>query len=383
MILLIERVIKVNYSKFVSMTLTEIIICKIKKDGPISFHDFMEIALYFPHLGYYTNDKVKIGASGDYYTSPALSHLFGAMLGKQLEEMWRLSGEENFDIVEYGGGNGSLCKHILTYLQKDKKLFDHLTYTIIEKKQYAPEQKDDEIFSAKIKYVHSSIDLKPIKGCIIANEFIDNLPVHVVVMQDQLMEVFLDYDNNFAEILLPASDELKNYFSDQNISLPKGYRTELNLHATEWIKEVAAVLSKGFCITIDYGFAKNELYDAKRNAGTLLCYYHHSRNNNPYMHIGEQDITAHVNFSALYIAGLKYGLAHCGYCGQSYFLRALGINSFIRENENSFREKQFNNDVMKVYTLLTDMGNKIKVLIQSKGIIQNKLTGMQLFQENL
>ena len=115
------------------MELSEIIIQKIKKEGPICFQDYMEICLYYRGLGYYTSNRTQLGKEGDFYTSACLTPVFGAMIGRQLEEMWHYLGEGAFTIVEYGAGTGSLCHDILEYLQGNKKMYDELRYCIIEK----------------------------------------------------------------------------------------------------------------------------------------------------------------------------------------------------------------------------------------------------------
>jgi SAM-dependent MidA family methyltransferase len=127
-------------------------------------------------------------------------------------------------------------------------------------------------------------------------------------MQDELKEVFVDYKNGFTELLKPASRSLKDYMHELQVELPKGYCTEINLQAIDWLKEVAFVLKTGFVLTIDYGFTAAELFSAKRSSGTILCYHQQKINTYPYRNIGEQDITSHVNFSALYQWGLKTGL---------------------------------------------------------------------------
>ncbi len=361
------------------MELSEIIVQKIKKSGPISFRDFMEMALYYPELGYYTSEKETIGKQGDYYKSPVLSSLYGQMIGRQLEEMWCTMDKQPITIVEYGAGTGALCFDILFYLKKNPALYQQLQYFIIEKSKVM-KQKEQKILDEKVEWIEDINDLGGISGCILSNEVIDNFSINLVIMKDELMEVFVDYKNEFVEVLRPAREELKNYLAEQNISLPKEYRTEINLQALEWIKEIAASLKKGFVITIDYGFPCKELYSEKRNLGTLACYFQHNVSDLPYCNIGQQDITAHVNFSALNFWGRKYGLECTGFCNQNYFLRSLGLANYVREAEIKFMDnnKEFFFHVIK---LLMEMGNKFKVLIQQKGIKSKALTGMQFSQQ--
>lgn len=365
------------------MSLSESIIQKIHKDGPISFRDFMEMSLYYPGLGYYTSAKDKIGSQGDYYTSPVLTPIFGKMIGKQLEEMWYALGKEEFIIVEYGAGTGSLCYDILNRLKNNKELYDTLTYCIIEKSEVMRQKEYRYIgmHEKKVSWYNTIGDIPKITGCILSNEVIDNFPVHLVMMEDELMEVFIDYNNDFIELLKPASEELKNYLQEQNIILPKGYRTEINLQAIEWIKEIAAAIKKGFVLTIDYGYTSSELYRDNRSLGTLACYYRHTVNADPYNNVGEQDITTHANFSALAQWGFKNGLECCGFTNQAHFLRGLGLTDHLRKNENENDEADNNKKIFQMHTLLMDMGSKFKVLIQQKGLQQPRLSGMMFSQQ--
>lgn len=358
--------------------LAEIIKEKIRKDGPISFHDFMEMALYYPELGYYTSVHDKIGKKGDYYTSSNLSSVFGAMIGRQIEEMWSLLGEEPFTIVEYGAGTGILCHDILRYLKSNKKLFDDLNYFIIEKSPVMREKEKSHLHE-KVSWYDSIHDIPAITGCILSNELLDNFAVHQVVMQEELMEVFVDYKDDFVELLKPAVEPLTNYLAELNIILPKGFRTEINLEATEWLEEIGDSLKKGFVITIDYGYPSSELYRESRSQGTLICYNKHKINERPYDDIGFQDITSHVNFSALQHWGLKYGLETCGFTNQGYFLLGLGFKEYVRKMEGDGKDiiAAARNEALLTHTLLVDMGSKFKVLIQRKGIGDCELMGLK------
>jgi SAM-dependent MidA family methyltransferase len=364
------------------MCLTEIIKTRIANEGPISFHDFMEMALYYPGLGYYTSNCNRIGKDGDYYTSPHFTSLFGEMIAKQLEEMWLLLGKRQFTVVEYGAGQGLLCLDILNELKQNKDLYDGLNYCIIEKSP-AMRQKEKNILHEKVTWHDSIKDIGGFCGCIISNELLDNFAVHRVVMEDELKEIYVDHCNGFKEIMLPASYQLKNYFNQLNITLPAGYYTELNLQATEWIKENAMALREGFVMTIDYGYPSSELYNGHRSSGTIACYHKHSVNRNLYDNIGEQDITAHVNFSALQHWGMKNGLSQCGYTSQADFLRSMGLVSHLEKLEQKGKQLYTGNmgKMQLIHTLLMDMGQKFKVLIQEKRAQRSNLSGMRLARQ--
>jgi SAM-dependent MidA family methyltransferase len=361
------------------MSLPEIIAEKIKREGPVSFRDFMEMSLYYPELGYYTSINDKIGKNGDFYTSSNLTSIFGAIIGKQIEEMWQVAGMEPFTIIEYGAGTGLLCHDILDYLKNNPKLYDELTYCIIEKSPVMRKKQKAHLHE-KVSWYNSIQEIPAVTGCVLANEVVDNFSVHQVVMKDELMEVFVDYKNGFTELLQPAKTELKNYLSELNISLSREFRTEINLEAIEWLKGIAACLKKGFVITIDYGYPSFELYRACRSDGTLVCYNKHTINNDPYNDIGKQDITAHVNFSALNHWGSKFGLTPCGFTNQAAFLLSLGFDNYLR-----MMNERISGDFMALcrkqaflkYTLLIDMGSKYKVLIQQKGLPQKELSGLK------
>jgi len=363
------------------MLLSEIIIQKIRDEGPISFHHFMEIALYYPEKGYYTSPKNKIGKSGDFYTSSNLTPAFGAIIARQLEEMWEISGGNDFTIIEYGAGTGVLCHDILDYLKNNRKLYDQLNYCIIEKSPVMREKQKTHLHE-KVSWHDTIRDISEITGCILSNELLDNFSVHQVVMEDELMEVFVDYKDGFVELLKPAKKALTDYMAELNVVLPKGFRTEINLEATQWIKEIATSLKKGYVITIDYGYPSNELYSQRRSTGTLLCYNKHTITDDPYLNIGDQDITCHVNFSALCRWGFKNGLICCGLTNQTNFLLALGFKDYLiktltlepGQDMISLAKKE----VFLSHTLLVDMGQKFKVLIQSKGIAKQKLSGLKL-----
>ena len=362
------------------MFLPEIIIEKIRKDGPISFHDFMEMALYYPDYGYYTSCENRIGKHGDYYTSPCITSLFGQMLARQIEEIWHLLKPQKFFIVEYGAGRGLLCMDIINELKNNESLYNCFQYCIIEKRPVPANQ--ISLMNDRISWHQSINEIGEFTGCILSNELIDNFPVHQVVMENELTEVFVDYKNGFVEQLYPASEPLKTYLKELEIVLPKGFRTEINLKAVEWITEITAALNKGFVITIDYGFPSAELYSSKRSAGTLVCYHKHCINFCPYINIGEQDITTHVNFSALKYWGLKNELNPCGFTNQSSFLLSLGLCDQLRKTERAMNG-QTADDLQKAWLLqkfLMDMGQKFKVLIQNKQMEYSHLSGLQFSQ---
>lgn len=356
------------------MELSECIAEKIRRDGPVSFRDFMESCLYDSESGFYTSRCKTIGKDGDFYTSPTLTPVFGMVLGKQLEEMWELMGCLPFTIVEYGAGTGHLCRDITTYLENNEKMYAGLRYCIIEKSRHMLEQATKQL-TGKTEQYNSISEIQEINGCVLSNELVDNFAVHRVVMEQELMEVFVDYKNGFVEQLCPAEPELKAYLSELDIKLPAGYATEINLEALKWISEVASALKSGFVLTIDYGHKSPGMYKTSRSQGTLLCYHKHSVNDSFYEHIGEQDITSHVNFSALSLWGAKNGLREIGFIDQGRFLTALGFREQLLKALSGEPDTVLaaQKATSLSHTLLMDMGRKYKVLIQEKDVECSKI----------
>jgi SAM-dependent MidA family methyltransferase len=361
------------------MQLSDIVIQKIKANGAISFRDFMDMALYYPQLGYYTSKKDKIGKSGDYFTCPTLTPLFGFMLGKQIEEMWEKLGKKGFTIVEYGAGTGDLCENILRYLKTKPEIYEGLKYCIIEKSE-SMRLVEKQRLTEKVQWLESIEHLKDFNGCILSNELVDNFPVHQVIMKDELMELFVDYRDGFREVLKPASDDLKNYFGELKVTLPKGFRTEVNLQAIDWMKELGQNLNRGFVITIDYGYPSGELYSEYRRHGTITCYNKHRLNDKPYHAIGEQDITSHVNFSALCLWGFRNGLQYSGFRNQCDFLTALGFREYMKKLRQDTKDFiTYKTEAFLSHTFLSEMGKKFKVLIQQKQVEPTDLVGLRPF----
>ena len=362
------------------MCMTTIIREKIQSGGPISFCDFMEMALYYPGEGYYTAGVTRIGKNGDFYTSCFLTSLFGKLIAKQLEQMWMILGKKAFTIVEMGAGTGLLCRDILEQVKKNNRFYEDVTYYIVDK-NYKLREQMESIDGNKLKWFEQLSDLPPITGCIISNELIDNFAVHQVMMKDELKEIFVEYENGFREILVPARESLVKYLDELKVKLPNNYRTEINLQAIAWMQEVAAILNKGFVVTIDYGFPSIELYSEKRRTGTLVCYHKHHVNYCPYENIGEQDITAHVNFSALHHWGTQSGLSSCGFTNQAQFLLGLGFTRELCEMERNGNGNAMTTDEkLLLGTFLQDMGRKMKVLIQQKEVGRPALMGLQFSQ---
>ncbi len=350
--------------------LEQMIIEKIKKEGLLTFETFMEMALYEPGLGYYTSEKTEIGKSGDFYTSTHLHSAFGAMIGRQIGQMREIMGKQaDFGIVEIGAGAGYMCKDILDYFCS--KSFNPVNYVIVENNPFMKNKQAKllECHLDRVKWVSSLEEIKNLRGCILSNELLDSFPVHLIEMEDELKEIFVMADKNvLIEIKrTPSTHAVLDYLNEFSIILTEGYRTEINLRIKDWLRSVNEALSEGFILTIDYGYPAWDYYNEYRNRGALLCYYKHQLVEDPYINIGDQDITAHVNFSSVKKWGEDLGLKTLGFCQQGIFLISLGIDDIIQELYKDSPDYLF--EVAKIKRLIFPgtLGESHKVLIQYKG----------------
>jgi SAM-dependent MidA family methyltransferase len=304
------------------------------------------------------------------------------IIGKQLEEMWEIMGKpSNFSAVEIGAGRGYLCKDMLEYL-KNRHIFRSLNYIIAELNPVLRENQRNLLsdFSNKIKWISSVNDLHVIRGCIYSNELLDAFPVHLVEKEDTLKEIFISFNENyFIEQCQDVSSlDIINYLKQFSITMPRGYRTEINLRIKDWLRDIAEALTDGFLLTVDYGYTAQEYYEEDRTKGTLLCYHKHQVTENPYENIGKQDVTAHVNFSSLKRWGNEIGFKTIGYCPQGTFLIALGIDELITELYGD--SPDYEAQILKIKGLLLPqgMGESHKVMIQYKGEGMPELRGFSL-----
>jgi SAM-dependent MidA family methyltransferase len=344
----------------------------------------MEACLYHPEYGYYMTTRQRIGRDGDFFTSTSVHALFGQLIAKQLHQMWEILGcPTDFVIVEQGAGAGHLALDLLNALETDfPEFYGLLRYRIIE---ISPENRarQAQLLSMHRRTVSwcQQSDLADMIGCYLSNELIDAFPVHLVEKRaGKLLEVYVDVENGtFQEILRdPATKELINYLEWVDVELAEGNRAEINLAAPAWIRDVAGLLQRGFVLTIDYGYLASELYAPWRTNGTLITYYQHTSGENPYIRIGEQqDLTAHVDFSALIKAGEESGLQQLFYGDQCKFLLGLGFVDALLAAQA--REKEPHHAQALRLTLKNlilpegGMGEIFKVLIQGKGVVPQNL----------
>ncbi|OGW52185.1 MAG: hypothetical protein A2Y81_02655 [Nitrospirae bacterium RBG_13_43_8] len=357
------------------------VIEKIKKEGPITFETFMEMALYEPGIGYYASERTEIGKAGDFYTSPHLHPAFGAMIGKQIEEMWEIMQRPgDFHILEIGGGAGYLCKDILDYLARRSSI--PAAYIIVETNSFMKQRQEKRLedFLDRVIWVSSLEKIKTIKGCILSNELLDAFPVHLIEMENDLKEVYVtSLDNSLVEVTNCLSkEEITDYMNEFSISLTKRYRTEINLRIKDWLRSIDKILSEGFILTIDYGYPAWDYYSEYRNRGTLLSYYKHQIVEDPYQNIGEQDLTAHVNFSSVKKWGEEFGLKTLGFCQQGTFLISLGIDELMSDLYQNSPDYLFEISRIKHLIFPGTMGESHKIILQYKGKGYPELRGFSM-----
>ena len=367
--------------------LYDIIASRIAKAGRITFAEFMEACLYEPGLGYYTSPGRKVGAEGDFYTSISVHAAFGRVIAREIAQMWRsMGGPKEFTLVECGAGNGRLACDILDYLaEREPAMYATLRLVLVEKEPTLESAQAELLAShqAQVSWLKPSEfygGAFTFKGCLYSNELIDAQPVHRVVMTSQgLLEIYVTTkDGELAEdtgaLSTPA---ISDYLAHIGITLHPGQQAEVNLAALEWLAQASRGLEQGFVLTIDYGYLAEELFAPHRNLGTLLCYYRHKVEDNPYIRLGEQDITTHVDFTTLMRRGEALGLQPVWFGEQYRFLMAAGIVEELQELENSDASQEEKLKVRLAFKKLImpegGMGDTFRVLIQTKGVSEPKL----------
>jgi SAM-dependent MidA family methyltransferase len=296
--------------------------------GWIPFARYMELALYAPGLGYYSAGARKLGREGDFITAPEMSPLFGQTLARQAAEVLE-SGLDQ--ILEIGAGSGALAAALLAELERMDRL--PRNYYILEVSPDLRERERD-LLALKVPHLLERViwlNQPPTvyPGLIIANEVLDAMPVHIVRRGAAGLEeagVALQ-DHGFAWAYRPAAAGL--LAAAQALQLPEGYQTEIQLVARGFVRTLAQSMARGVILLIDYGFPAREYYHAQRSEGTLMCHYRHRTHADPFFLPGLQDITSHIDFSAVARAGEDAGLDLLGYTGQAQFLINCGITEIL------------------------------------------------------
>ncbi|MDW7645662.1 MAG: SAM-dependent methyltransferase [Desulfuromonadales bacterium] len=349
----------------------------IRQAGGIPFAEYMDHCLYHPQYGYYMVPRDRIGKGGDFFTSSSVHSIFGRLIAKQLHQMWDLLGGGAFAVVEQGAGEGHLCLDILDAIADDfPQFYEALTYQLVE---ISPDNRSrqKELLSRHLARVDwcEFADLKNIRGCFLSNELVDAFPVRVFEKHNGVLkEVYVVAgESGLGEELRPLEDSrITDYFRAVGVEPVEGNRFEVNLPAVEWMQAVAGVLEVGFVLTIDYGYPAGELYAPFRRNGTLMCYRHHQSSDNPYETPGSQDITSHIDFTALQEFGAERDLVSLFFGPQYKFLIALGfVETLLEMQAKEADEKRARALRLTLKNLIVPeggMGETFKVLIQGKGV---------------
>ena len=361
------------------MTLRERIEQEIRLRGPIPFSRYMELCLYEPELGYYARRHEQFGKAGDFYTSSDVHAFFGRLVARQFEEMWRALGTPGrIEIVELGPGRGLFARDVLDWSrEKFPDFFRALHYTLVEGSAALREKLGstlrEYIAAEKASVVGDVASYVSTENVIVfANEFFDALPVEVLGDHGS-MRVGWEA-GRFVESFVTASAAEMEYLDLYSIHPEEGERVEAGLEAQRWMQTIAQSVRRGFVIVIDYGYVREELL-AGRHRGTIMCYRQHSASGNPYEAPGEQDITAHVNFTALRVAGEQAGLDCLGLLTQAQFLMGIGEKTQFSE---AFEDAQLPQErakrALQLKHLVTPagMGETFDVLVMAKGVGKEK-----------
>jgi SAM-dependent MidA family methyltransferase len=345
--------------------------------GWIPFSRFMELALYAPGLGYYTAGARKFGKDGDFITAPELSSLFGRTLARQLIEVMQASSPH---IFEFGAGSGKLALDILGELEKLGSLPE--SYSILEISADLRERQQI-LLQEKLPHLATRVhwlDTLPekISGAVIGNEVLDALPVHLLHWTDSgLVErgVSLDTEHFIWQDKLSENPALLDFA--QTINAPVDYLSEVSLAARGLMSSLCERMDKGVLLFIDYGFGAREYYHPQRSRGTLMCHYRHHAHDDPFYLPGLQDITAHVDFTAIAEAAIDHGAHFLGYTSQAHFLLNNGIVEYLSEiSPDDINAYAPLSAQLQKLTSPAEMGELFKVIALGKGM-EEPLLGFQ------
>ncbi len=315
------------------------IAAEIDASGSITFARFMALALYDPDGGYYTGDAARPGRAGDFITAPEAHPIFGWALARQVHQLWELLGRPDpFVIREHGAGTGALILAILDGLARDGS-------PLLAAVRYQPLEVDSRRIDVLADRVRAAghagrLDLGgaaagvPVTGLVLANEVLDALPVHRVrgLPNGAIEELLVSHrDGQFRAVAgPPSSRDLAARLAAEGIVLRPGQEAEICLAMDGWVGSAAGELERGLLLLIDYGHPATELYDpVRRPRGTLLAYQHHRAVDNPFQSVGRQDLTAHVDLTAVEAAANRAGLLTAGITTQSEMLVSLGADELL------------------------------------------------------
>ncbi len=372
------------------MSLRDRIEQEIRECGPMPFSRYMELCLYDPANGYYSRSADQFGKAGDFYTSSDVHAVFGRLLARQFQEMWQaLDRPPQMEILELGPGRGLLARDVLDWAQKKfPDFFAAATYTLQESSR-ALRTKLEETLSEHLSRGRAVIPCPQERAApvcrtlsaesslvVFANEFFDALPVEILSPQGKLHLAF--ENDHLHEIWLPPTEGELEFLGHYSVQPDPGERIEVSLAAQRWIARAAAVVRRGFLLAIDYGYTRSEQF-AGRHRGTLMTYRRHSTSVSPYEAPGEQDITAHVNFTALATALEQAGMPPQKLRTQSQFLMGIGETTQFADAFEDCRLPQEQAKVaLQLKHLVTPagMGETFHVLLASRGVAPERVAAL-------
>jgi SAM-dependent MidA family methyltransferase len=378
-----------------ALSLREQIEAEIRQRGPIPFSRYMQICLYDPAHGYYSANAEQFGKAGDFYTSSDVHAVFGRLLARQFDEIWQaLDRPPQIEILELGPGRGLFARDVLDWSNKKfPDFFAALTYTLQETspplrakleetlREHVKSDKAHVGTGALVRPAERSEDICRTLALdtpliVFANEFFDALPVEILSTQGKL-HIALE-NNRLHEIWLPPIAEELEFLDRYSVHPEPGERIEVPLISQEWMKQIGGVIARGLLLIIDYGYTRTEQL-AGRHRGTLMAYRQHSASSDPYQAPGEQDLTAHVNFTALAAACEQNGMHAEKLLTQSQFLMGIGEkNQFADAFEDCRIPQERAKAALQLKHLVTPegMGENFQVLIASRDVKTKKIAGL-------
>lgn len=337
--------------------------------GKISFEQWMQIALYEPGYGYYSAGNTKFNRAGDFITAPETSYLFGATLANQIIQILDLSNSNT--ILEFGAGTGALAKSII---QRLNSLGKTVNYQILELSADLRTRQAQTLagFGSQVRWLDQLPDA--FTGCVIANEVLDAMPVNLFQIAANgdinILGVCLspqDHSPGFAWTYMDHQEHLVETIKSRIADL-NNYQSEINLQAEAWINQMGKWLKRGAAILIDYGFPQHEYYHPQRSQGSLMCHFRHHAHDQPLVLAGIQDITAHIDFTAMADAALEANLEVMGYTSQARFLLNCGLTDLLAVDFDNAAERA--RQLTNINTLISEaeMGELFKVMVLGKNI---------------
>lgn len=349
--------------------------------GAISFARYMELVLYAPGLGYYVAGKRKLGDAGDFVTAPEISPLFSYCIANQCRQiLTALADDDGGRVLEFGAGSGVMASEILSTLARlDCLPSEYLILDVsadLRALQLQTLQQRVPQLVDRVRWLER-LPAAGFRGVIVANEVLDAMPVHRLHFSAQAiqeMAVRRDAGGRFSWHRMPAQEPRVQHIAGQlakryDLSVGTDYISEINLAARDWVQTLASCVEAGVLLLVDYGFPQHEYYHPQRHQGTLMCHYRHRAHDDPFVYPGLQDITTHVDFTAVAESAVAAGWALAGYTTQAHFLLASGLPERLQQlmTDDLSRQIELNNQVKKL-TLPHEMGELFKVMALSKGL---------------